>query len=120
MALSLAEVGSEVAERGLNVSSGLQRLGGDEEEAAEVRPTGDTGTDGGRSGKDGGVSGTLGAICGGRTGGPETACCIKQWILNQFDLRPYLEPDFDMPTMRHFLSLHALHAVRFFLLMTHL
>ena len=46
-------------------------------------------------------------------------CCIKQWILNQFDLRPYREPDFDMPTMRHFLKRHALQAVRFFLSTTH-
>ena len=34
--------------------------------------------------------------------------CMRQWILNQLDLLPYLEPDLDMPTMRHFLSLHAL------------
>ena len=47
-------------------------------------------------------------------------CCIRQWILNQFDLRPYLEPDLDIPTMRHFLSLQALHEVRFFLSTTHL
>ena len=46
--------------------------------------------------------------------------CIRQWILNQLDLRPYLQPDLDMPTMRHFLSLHALHAVLFFLSTTHL
>ena len=46
-------------------------------------------------------------------------CCIKQWILNQFDLRPYREPDFDMPTMRHFLKRQALQAVRFFLSTTH-
>ena len=46
--------------------------------------------------------------------------CMRQWILNQFDLLPYLEPDLDMPTMRHFLSLHALQAVLFFLSTTHL
>ena len=46
--------------------------------------------------------------------------CIRQWILNQLDLLPYLQPDLDMPTMRHFLSLHALHAVLFFLSTTHL
>ena len=46
--------------------------------------------------------------------------CMRQWILNQLDLLPYLEPDLDMPTMRHFLSLHALHAVLFFLSTTHL
>jgi hypothetical protein len=32
---------------------------------------------------------------------------------------PYREPLFDMPTIRHFLSRHALHDVLFFLLMTH-
>jgi hypothetical protein len=32
----------------------------------------------------------------------------------------YLDPDLDMPTMRHFLSLQALQAVRFFLSTTHL
>ena len=42
-------------------------------------------------------------------------CCIRQWILNQLDLLPYLEPDLDIPTIRHFLSLQALQAVRFFL-----
>jgi hypothetical protein len=47
------------------------------------------------------------------------ACCMRQWILNQLERLPYLEPDLDMPTMRHFLSLQALHAVRFFLLMMH-
>ena len=46
--------------------------------------------------------------------------CIRQWILNQLDLRPYLEPDFDIPTIRHFLSLQALHEVLFFLSTTHL
>ena len=46
--------------------------------------------------------------------------CIRQWILNQLDLLPYLEPDLDMPTMRHFLSLQALQAVLFFLSTTHL
>lgn len=48
-------------------------------------------------------------------------CCSwrRQWILNQFDRRPYREPFFDIPTIRHFLSRHALHAVRFFLLITH-
>ena len=50
---------------------------------------------------------------------PPDACCIRQWILNQFDLRPYREPDFDIPTMRHFRNLQALQAVRFFLLITH-
>ena len=45
---------------------------------------------------------------------------MRQWILNQLDLLPYLEPDFDMPTMRHFLSLQALQAVLFFLSTTHL
>ena len=83
-------------------------------------------------------------------------CCMRQWILNQLDRRPYLDtwgcmsnsthtriycicrinnnlfkttwpgylsyldPDLDMPTMRHFLSLQALQAVRFFLSTTHL
>ena len=42
-------------------------------------------------------------------------CCMRQWILNQLDLLPYLDPDFDMPTIRHFLSLQALQAVLFFL-----
>ena len=46
--------------------------------------------------------------------------CMMQWILNQLDLLPYLEPDLDMPTMRHFLSLQALQAVLFFLSTTHL
>ena len=45
--------------------------------------------------------------------------CMRQWILNQLDLLPYLQPDLDMPTMRHFLNLHALHAVLFFLSMMH-
>lgn len=45
--------------------------------------------------------------------------CNRQWILNQFDRRPYLLPLLDMPTSRHFLKRHALHAVRFFLLITH-
>lgn len=44
---------------------------------------------------------------------------IRQWILNQFDLLPYREPDLDIPTVRHFLSLQLLQEVRFFLLMTH-
>jgi len=48
-------------------------------------------------------------------GGLGDFCCMRQWILNQLDLLPYLDPDFDMPTMRHFLSLHALQAVLFFL-----
>ena len=47
-------------------------------------------------------------------------CCIRQWILNQLDLLPYLEPDLDIPTIRHFLSLQALHEVLFFLSTTHL
>lgn len=47
------------------------------------------------------------------------ACCMRQWILNQFDLRPYLDPDLDMPTIRHLRRRQALHAVRFFLLITH-
>ena len=46
--------------------------------------------------------------------------CMMQCILNQLDLLPYLEPDLDMPTMRHFLSLQALQAVLFFLSTTHL
>ena len=45
--------------------------------------------------------------------------CMRQWILNQLDLLPYLQPDLDMPTMRHFLSLQALQAVLFFLSMIH-
>lgn len=45
--------------------------------------------------------------------------CNRQWILNQFDRRPYRLPLFDMPTRRHFLKRHALQAVRFFLLITH-
>jgi len=43
----------------------------------------------------------------------------KQWILNQFERRPYLEPLLDMPTEKHFFNLHDLHEVLFFLLMTH-
>ena len=46
--------------------------------------------------------------------------CMRQWILNQLDLLPYLDPDFDIPTIRHFLSLQALHEVLFFLSTTHL
>ena len=46
--------------------------------------------------------------------------CIRQWILNQFDLLPYREPDLDMPTIRHLRSLQDLHEVRFFLSTTHL
>ena len=46
-------------------------------------------------------------------------CCIRQWILNQFDLRPYLEPDLDIPTIKHFLSRQALQAVLFFLSTMH-
>ena len=45
--------------------------------------------------------------------------CMRQWILNQLDLRPYLEPDLDIPTIRHFLSLQALQEVLFFLSTTH-
>ena len=45
---------------------------------------------------------------------------MRQWILNQFDLLPYLDPDLLIPTMRHLRSLQALQAVLFFLLMTHL
>lgn len=48
----------------------------------------------------------------GRVGPP---CCMRQWILNQLDLLPYLDPDFDIPTMRHFLRRQALQAVLFFL-----
>ena len=55
----------------------------------------------------------------GRDLGPWRFCCIRQWILNQLDLLPYLDPDLDMPTMRHFRSLQALQAVRFFLSTTH-
>ena len=47
------------------------------------------------------------------------ACCMRQWILNQLDRRPYLDPDLDIPTIRHFRNRQALQAVRFFLLMTH-
>ena len=47
-------------------------------------------------------------------------CCMRQWILNQLERRPYLDPDLDMPTMRHLRSRHALQAVRFFLSTTHL
>ena len=49
---------------------------------------------------------------------PPEACCIRQWILNQLDRRPYRDPDFDIPTIRHFRKRHALQAVRFFLLIT--
>ena len=42
-------------------------------------------------------------------------CCMRQWILNQLDRRPYRDPDLDIPTMRHLRKRHALHAVRFFL-----
>ena len=45
---------------------------------------------------------------------------MRQWILNQLLLLPYLEPDLDMPTMRHLRSLQALQAVLFFLSTTHL
>jgi len=45
----------------------------------------------------------------------EGFCCMRQWILNQLDLLPYLDPDFDIPTMRHFLRRQALQAVLFFL-----
>ena len=45
---------------------------------------------------------------------------MRQWILNQLDLLPYLEPDLDMPTIRHLRSLQALHEVLFFLSTTHL
>ena len=50
---------------------------------------------------------------------PFMLCCMRQWILNQLDLLPYLDPDFDIPTIRHFLRRHALQAVRFFLSTTH-
>lgn len=46
--------------------------------------------------------------------------CIRQWILNQFDLRPYRQPDLDIPTDKHFLNRHALQEVRFLLSITHL
>ena len=51
---------------------------------------------------------------------PPRFCCMRQWILNQWERRPYLEPDLDMPTMRHLRSRQALQAVRFFLSTTHL
>ena len=47
-------------------------------------------------------------------------CCMRQCILNQLERRPYLEPDLDMPTIRHLRSLQDLHEVRFFLSTTHL
>lgn len=50
------------------------------------------------------------------------ACCCsckRQWILNQFDLLPYRDPLFDIPTSKHFRNRQALHAVLFFLLITH-
>lgn len=50
---------------------------------------------------------------------PCMLCCMRQWILNQLDRRPYLDPDLDIPTIRHFRNRQALQAVRFFLLMTH-
>ena len=97
-------------------------------EAGMVVAGGEDGPDGGRSGRGGG--GVRSVAAEGAEdegveplepgGAPPTACCIRQWILNQLDLLPYLEPDLDIPTIRHFLNLHALHAVRFFLLMTHL
>ena len=60
----------------------------------------------------------VGAV--GETGGGLVEfLCIRQWILNQLDLRPYLEPDLDIPTIRHFLSLQALQEVLFFLSTTH-
>lgn len=71
---------------------------------------------GGNGGARCGDCGTLGGDC------DWAACCCscsKQCILNQLERRPYLEPDLDIPTMRHLRSRHALHAVRFFLLMTH-
>ena len=46
--------------------------------------------------------------------------CMRQWILNQLERRPYREPDLDMPTMRHLRRRQALQAVRFFLSTTHL
>lgn len=45
--------------------------------------------------------------------------CSRQWILNQLERRPYREPLFDIPTIRHLRNRHALHAVRFFLLIVH-
>ena len=44
--------------------------------------------------------------------------CIRQWILNQLERLPYLQPDLDIPTFRHFLSLQALQEVLFLLSMT--
>ena len=44
--------------------------------------------------------------------------CIKQWILNQFDLLPYRHPDLDIPTFRHFFSRQALQDVLFLLSIT--
>ena len=46
--------------------------------------------------------------------------CMRQWILNQFDRRPYRHPDLDIPTVRHFRSLQALQEVLFLLSITHL
>ena len=46
--------------------------------------------------------------------------CSKQWILNQLDRRPYLEPLLDMPTFKHLFKRQALQDVRFFLFIIHL
>ena len=44
--------------------------------------------------------------------------CIRQWILNQLERLPYLQPDLDIPTERHFLRRQALQDVLFLLSMT--
>ncbi len=45
---------------------------------------------------------------------------LKSTCIKELCYYCYLDPDLDMPTMRHFLSLQALQAVRFFLSTTHL
>ena len=92
---------------GLGESRGLQRVG----LLVDVRVE--------EAGGGGGGGATRGSFDEGLLFCPPAACCMRQWILNQLDRRPYLEPDLDIPTMRHFRNRQALQAVRFFLLMTH-
>ena len=56
----------------------------------------------------------------GPAGPLPAACCIRQWILNQLERRPYLDPDLDIPTIKHLRRRQALQAVLFFLSTTHL
>lgn len=88
-------------------------LGGDEG-LSEEELKGDTSVE-----REGGADGAPEEDEDFFVGEPPRDCCMRQWILNQFDLRPYLDPDFDMPTIRHLRSRQALQAVRFFLSTTH-